>query len=207
MKKFLALFILILFHKLSFSQDIGFHLGVNFANQTQKKVPERLPDYKSVEGIRIGVDLTETISKNLNYSLGVGFSQRGANRDWDFTETTFIYKIRSTLNYIEVPISLIYHNSNKKTTPYISVGSYLSFLISSQLAPPSRLDAWELFNKNDFGIKFGTGLRANQVWFEITYDLGLSNVCLCNDRFIIKNRSLSLTARYFPKFFKQKKSS
>ena len=205
MKNFFVLFFLIFFYNHSLSQDIGFYLGVNFSNQTQKKIAEDLPDYKSVEGIRIGVEITETISKNLNYRFGVGFSQQGANRDWDFTETGFIYKIRNTLNYIEVPLSLILHNPDRKTTPYISVGSYLSFLISSQFAPPSRLDAWELFTKNDFGIKLGAGLKADQVWFEIGYDFGLSNVCLCNDRFVIKNRNLRLAIRYFPKFLRQQK--
>jgi hypothetical protein len=199
-KRFLFLLFFISFCKYASGQDIGFHFGVNFSNQSQKNIPKNLPEYKEVSGIRIGVDLIQKISKNLNVMSGIAYNQKGANRDWDFKETGFIFKIRNNLDYIDVPISILVCNTDRKAAPYISFGAYASLLVSGKTPSPSRLDPTEIFRKNDFGIKLCSGLKVDQFWFDISYDLGLANINIAGGEFIIKNKNWGLAIRYFPKF-------
>ena len=200
MKRLLAVLFLIALGKVCSGQDVGFHIGVNFANQVQEQIPNDLPEYGSVGGLRVGVDLNRKLSRNLNFITGLTYNQKGANGNWNFNETGFVYKIRSNLNYLELPVSILLCNTDIIASPFVSVGVYGAWLVSGNFAPPSNRDAKEYIGPYDYGIKLTSGFKLGRFWLVAGYDFGLENVMRYTDRFIIKNRNLNFSVKYFPEF-------
>jgi len=209
MKKIL-LALAILTTTLTFSQDFGFHFGINSSTQLDKdKVQNNSEElnYKSVYGLNIGVDYKTSLSDNLFFLTGLSYHQNGfKNDELKYTNGKYLEK-SAKLNYIRVPLNILLDSKKTKIAPNLKFGGYISYLIGGKYNVSNYPNDTPLENEYqnfDYGLTVGFGLKINKFTIDLGYDLGLNNVAKKNENqkiseTIIKNRSLHLKLIYWIK--------
>ncbi len=208
--KRILLVLTILITTFSYSQNFGFHFGINSSTQLDKnKVQNNSEelDYKSVYGLNIGFDYKTSLSDNLFFLTGLSYHQNGFKNDaLNFTNGNYLEK-SAKLNYIKVPLNLLLDNKNTKFGPNLKFGGYISYLVGGEYSVsnyPYDTPLADEYQKLDYGITIGIGLKINKFTLDLGYDLGLNNVAKNNEsqkinETIIKNRSLHLKLIYWIK--------
>jgi hypothetical protein len=209
MKK--IIFTLILsYTSISYSQDIGFHFGGNLANQLNKNriqnTSEEL-DYKNVFGINIGFDYKKQLSDNTYLLTGLSFIQNGFESDKkNFSGGSTSLAKAAKLNYLSIPLLLLLDNPKTKIAPNLKLGGYISYLVGGEYSVenyPFETPLDEEFQKFDYGLTGGIGIKFYKFTLDFIYNLGLNNIAEDGDNnFIqtnIKNRSLNINLVYWLK--------
>tara|TARA_R110002153_G_scaffold40396_1_gene115653 strand:+ start:81 stop:710 length:630 start_codon:yes stop_codon:yes gene_type:complete len=209
MKK--IIFTLILsYTSFSYSQDIGFHFGGNLANQLNKNRIQKNSEefnYKNVFGINIGFDYKKKLSNNRYLLTGLSFIQNGFESDRkNFSDGSTYLAKSAKLNYLSIPLLLLLDSPKTKIGPNLKFGGYISYLVGGDYSVenyPYETPLDEKFQKLDFGLTGGIGIKYNRFTLDFIFNLGLNNIAEDGDNdFIetnIKNRSLNMNLIYWIK--------
>lgn len=146
------------------------HLSIDGAND--KNI---LPGFHA--GAFVGIPLTGSLSVQPELL----FSGKGTK--WVQETTTYTSDVSLRLNYVEVPVSLVYSLARDLD---FQLGPYVGFLLgassdskitsgSSSVNFSNEL-ARENFQSTDFGLQGGMRFHLNPVFVGFTYKLGLSEV-------------------------------
>ena len=175
--KFLVLFTLsVLFTQTAFGQvKIGATMGFNVASIVDNSDTE----WGSMFGFRGGVIVDLGLAKFFSIVPEVLFSQKGFELDMQGTTVT------TTINYIEVPVSLALKLKIARNTRItISPGAYAAYAFSGNIktteGDKEKLDIGtgedNLISPLDFGLSLALGLEVKHVIFRFQFHPGLANI-------------------------------
>lgn len=178
LRKYLAMIAFFTLPSFAAQAQIDFKLGikggVNFANLSSSETNSN----KVLTGINFGVFARLPISQSFALQPEMYFTSKGSQQTYQnaFTEGTAKFE----LNYIEIPVLLIYDLTNNFN---LQIGPYASYLVSSNVKNVSDINfnfedniASGDFNKFDTGIVAGFGFDMKSIGFGIRYNLGLVTV-------------------------------
>lgn len=157
MKKILTMMALLLMQQFHSSAQLSYGLtaGMSISNYHIVAKPPLVPatvrsNFETKSGFTAGGFVNIPLAKTLYFQPGVNYVQKGF-KDFD-TENQL--KISTTINYLEVPLNLLYKTNNKKGD-YISQNLMIGFgpVISMALSGKTRYEFNE--TESEDKIKFG----------------------------------------------------
>ena len=130
--KSVILTIFILTSLFSYSQKIGFHLGVNSSNLLDNnEFSSQDSNYKNVLGLDIGIDVKLKIKKNLYILTGLSFYQNGYQEDEEIFDNGANFASNARLNYLRLPINLLLETNKKNNLSFgFKSGVYFSKVLN-----------------------------------------------------------------------------
>ncbi len=148
--------------------SLGGKAGINISNLAVKDLPAEFEDgTNSSIGFHFGLFGEFKLSEQLSASTELLYTKRGTKSDDD---------VRINLNYIEVPILLVYYPLDRVG---IELGPNFGYLLSANaVSNDSKGDLNDVYDTNfDFGISAGFKIEAYQnVLFFARYYYGLTKV-------------------------------
>lgn len=217
MKKFeifvLFLFLLI-FNFQSFAQTFEVNAGVNLSTMLSKDEIETVSeDYQMAPGLLLGATAEFPLIGLFSFESGLLFSQKGYKLDTHYPiptdkgEYVPIYD-NTTLNYIEIPLSLKTTTKFKNLPvlftlgPYIGIGlnekttrSNYSGGITERKTYSHKMGNDSNWKKLDYGLQAGIGMEIKNMVLRVNYSYGLANISQVS--FIkSKNRIIGFTLGY-----------
>ena len=128
-KAFLLMTILFLAGGLVFSQEIkpGITAGVNFQNLNGKNIYGDKLENKLIIGFHAGVNILIPIAPMINFQPGLLFSTAGATNQNDSPG------IKYKLNYLDLPLDIVYRGSLGDNFVLLGFGPYLGFAINGNV--------------------------------------------------------------------------
>ncbi|MGZ3764454.1 MAG: porin family protein [Mucilaginibacter sp.] len=201
MKKLLLFFGLAISSLTTFAQGTtyGIKTGLNFSEFTGS-FSGRTSTTESLMGFHIGAVVDFGLGK---FSIQPGFliSSKGGKVN---EETGYV---STTLNYIEVPINLLFKQRIGNGKFFVGGGPYLAFATSGKNTENDISEDVQFgknsgeINSSDFGLNFLAGYQLDKGFgLNLNYGLGFSN--LYNGDFgpgSIKNKTISVSVSYFLK--------
>ena len=157
------------------SPSFGVKGGANFSNLYTADAENN----KSDAGYNVGLFSKFPISSNLAFQPEIYFTTKGAEITYN---NAFVNgSARFSINYIEVPVLLVVNVSGNFD---ISVGPYVSYLVSGKVKNASNIDLFnfednintEDFNRFDEGFAAGASLDFKSVNVGVRYSYGLTKV-------------------------------
>jgi len=176
----------------------GIKGGLNISNQDSGITSTKS---SSLLGFHIGGYFEHIISEKFSIQPELLFSTQGGKLIYkDFLPPNLFdpssirdIEIKSSLYYINVPITFKYYLIDKFT---IEFGPQVGFLVSSNIKNPSTVLIYkEDYKSLDYGLNFGASyIITNNISFGIRYNMGLNNIS--NSSTEIKNNVFSLSTLY-----------
>lgn len=170
----------------------GLRLGASFS--TVNSDDKALDGGSSQTGLNVGavVGWPLTTSAPLFLETGLSYVEKGGKSNYEGKKMTY------DLNYLEVPIAVKYAIDIDDTQVSIQpfLGGYVACGVGGKIKNYGDRVAESSFSKQYFqrfdgGLRMGCGLAYDMVYAELSYDLGLSNIC--HDQFDTShNRCLML---------------
>jgi hypothetical protein len=156
----------------------GIKGGVNFAKQ-KWTVSGASISFDSKVGFMAGVILESPFSESLFFQSGVLFSQKGMKLNASSGGATS--DIDLTLNYLDVPLNLIYKADAGNVKILLSGGPVLSYGISGKgtangQSGDIKFGSDEDFKSMDIGLGIGGGVEVSNFQIGLNYTFGLSNI-------------------------------
>ncbi len=199
MKKFLFLAVMMTFALASFSQvRFGVKAGLNLASQKFSGFGINITGDNLV-GFNVGGVVDIPVASSFYFQPGVSFSLRG-------TKSTFLDETaKTTLNYVDVPLNLMYKVKASKVAVVILAGPNIGFGISGKSISDTDSEDVKFgsdedqVKRLDFGLNFGAGVEFGKFQVTAQYGLGLSNLANTadGDDSKVKNNVISFNAAYF----------
>lgn len=211
MKKTLLLLCLTATVNFLFAQsiNIGVKGGVNFSQLAVSPKMNSFP-FKSLSSAT-GFHLGAVVDLGLgNWSLqpGVLYSTKGGT--WGSVDKSYIATEKLTLNYIEVPINILYNVHVVVGKIFIGGGPYFDYRIAGKMATTgyfSPIYGTETQNlgsgsglkdQPSYGLNFLGGFRFNSgLSFSVGYELGLHSLLTSNSSVTVKNNVETVSVGYF----------
>lgn len=174
----------------------GFRIGPAFS--TVKSDDPDLNGSDSQTGLTVGAVVGIPLSDDIPLYIepGLFYTEKGGKKNI-FSEEGEKKKMTYDLNYLEVPIVLKYiYSIDDHFSIQPQFGGYLACGVGGKMKNYGRREAFssfseEAFQRFDGGLRVGCGVAYDLFYFDITYDIGLSNVC--HDTFDVShNGCLSL---------------
>lgn len=215
MKKFLVIFSLLVATILSgYAKEqgkdfnIGIRAGLNIPNislsTTYNNQTTEMP-FTSITGFNFGVLAEFPLSENFAFQPGILYSIKGGKETIDGTE------FKLTLNYLHIPLNLLYKFKMGNLKPFVLAGGYIAYAISGKITrifatQESTQDVVFGTNKDmlalEGGICLGAGVELSKFRFFFNYDLGLINYFtdpseISNMTGVQKNNVISFSFGYF----------
>lgn len=155
----------------------GLRIGPTFS--TVSSDDENLDGGDSQTGLNIGVVAGWELSATtpLYFETGLYYIEKGGQKQVNHAKMTY------DLNYLEVPLLLRYViDLDNKFTIQPVAGGYLALGISGKIKNFGEREAAssfseEYFQRFDGGLKLGCGVGYDLFYAELSYDIGLSNIC------------------------------
>ncbi|MBL7740322.1 MAG: PorT family protein [Chitinophagaceae bacterium] len=167
-----------------------------------------------------GIDVQYTFSKHFAVRTGVNYVQNGVTLKTTVDETVNMQlKIENNLNYIQVPVNVLYTIPVSRMQFYAGGGGFVNYGVSgkskarlSYTMPDGHeaviveeADAFKKeeeggmgLKKTDFGASVLAGLRlGNGLFIHIGYQLSLADIDQSGDDAKYKNRNAQFTIGYF----------
>jgi hypothetical protein len=175
------LLICTLFATTSFGQvRLGPSVGFNYSTLLEDNV-----DNDFVIGLRAGLTVDLGIAKFFSVVPEVNFSQMG----WKFLGEDQHQGQSETarLNYIEVPLNLVFKLGGKTARFLIFAGPYAAYAINGNIKmeygegntekskAPFGTNQGQI-NPLDIGLDFGVGAQIKSFFFKLQYNAGLNNM-------------------------------
>lgn len=187
MKKILFLFAFMAIAAVSFSQiRYGVKAGLNLANQ---KVSARGINITgdNIVGVNIGGIVEIPIASSFFFQPGISYSLKGVKSSYTFGTTTSTSK--TTLNYLEVPLNLMYKIKASNIGVLVLAGPNIGFGLSGKNKVDSDAATDVKFGSSetddlkalDFGLNLGAGVEFGRFQATVQYGLGLSNLANTTD--------------------------
>jgi hypothetical protein len=166
---------------------IGFNAGSTLSTY-KVKVDNTSSTSDSKFGFSAGMVVDVPISKIVSFQPALEFTQKGGK------ENLQGYKFTTNLNYIEMPLNILFKTNSSKTRFYIGAGPSLAIGLSGKMKFEGDGQS------EDADIKFGTGdnddlkgldIGANILagcqfkggaLLSLTYNLGMSNLIIDGDK-------------------------
>jgi hypothetical protein len=208
MKKILTLLCLTCLTGFSFAQSLNFGIkaGVNFSKLSESGSGVTV-NTSSTTGFHIGA-VADIGFANLSLQPGILYSTKGGS----LGSATMGGTAKSTLNYIEVPVNLLYNINVVVGKIFIGGGPYFGYGISGKstvtgvfTTSGSGTETQNLtfgsgtndVKNPDYGVNFLGGIRFSSGFSaSVGYGLGLAN--LSNDSSVsTKNNVVSVSIGYF----------
>lgn len=190
---------------ISFAQSFNFGIkaGLNLSNQSVN--PPNPWSTKNLTGFHAGV-IADIAIKNVSIQPGIFFTTKGEITLENLKQLTGqggTYDAKEVLNYIEVPVNLLY---KIKATPAVKIyfggGPYLAYGISGHGTEAGAFPTYTVhFDSNgyknpDYGVDFVAGVELfKKLLIDVNYDLGLGNLSRVND-VTIRNRVIGVSVGY-----------
>jgi hypothetical protein len=175
------------------SLSLGVEGGLNIANVSI--TPSQTSNSRT--GLIIGGVLDIGISRSIGVTTGLRYIMKG------FQVTNGGATFTDKLNYLEVPALLKVKFPLTEVKPYLVGGPVLGIRVAaseeqSNGQQTNDVDASSAFESIDFGLLFGGGLDFNvatktDLFVQVGYSLGLSNIYKLNPQFTVKNYGIQIT--------------
>lgn len=210
MKKVLLTMMLISFiSATTFAQStrLGVTAGVALATMKQKASGLSVTSDGKV-GLTVGVLADVYVTESFTFQPGLNFTQKGSK--FDITDASGSLELTQTLNYLELPLNVIYHTPAGNGRVFAGLGPVLGFGISgkakSQFTGEPEISedikfgnnedddykAFELAGNILAGYEF-----SNSFFITVNYNIGLSNIFIDGDSDnSIKNRYFGIKVGY-----------
>jgi hypothetical protein len=188
-----------------FAQSINFGIkaGLNLSNESVN--PPNPWNTNNLTGFHAGL-IADITLKNISIQPGLFFTTKGKATPQDLKPITGedrIYNAKEILNYIEVPVNVLY---NIKATPAIKIyfggGPYLAYGISGHGTEAGAFPTYTVhFDNNgyknpDYGVNFVAGVKLfKKVLIDANYGLGLGNLSNMYGQ-TIQNRTIGVSVGY-----------
>lgn len=167
----------------------GVKAGLNFANVGGDDVEDTDMRIAYHVGGYVNFAFSESLSLQpelLYNSIGTKFEEQGDGDSYDVT-----YK----LNYISVPVLLVYSFGNFN----VQAGPQIGFLASAKakydIDGADDEDIKDYFKGTDFGFNLGLGANFGKINAALRYTAGLSNIADSDDG-DVKNSNIQLSVGY-----------
>ena len=189
------------------AQGLGVNAGVNFFNQTIKADGEKFDDTKIKTGFQIGVDYEIGVAPDFYFAPGLMFATKGAKIQEDFLGDE--YTSKWGLNYLEVPLNLVYKPVLGTGNLIVNFGPYLGYGIGGKVkaefgdedfeedinfgsGEDYDLKPFDMGANIGFGYQLGMGLS-----FKLNAQLGLINILPDGDSDnLVKNNGFAFSVGY-----------
>lgn len=189
------------------AQGLGVNAGVNFFNQTIKADGEKFDDAKIKTGFQIGVDYEIGIAPDFYFAPGLVFATKGAKIQEDFLGEE--YTSKWGLNYLEVPLNLVYKPVLGTGNLIVNFGPYLGYGIGGKVKAEFGDEDFEEdinfgsgedddFKPFDMGANIGFGYQLGMgLSFKLNAQLGLINILPDGDSDnLVKNNGFAFSVGY-----------
>jgi hypothetical protein len=191
---------------ISFAQSFNFGIkaGLNLSNQSIN--PSGPVDTKNLTGFHAGV-IADIGLKNFSIQPGLFFTTKGevtpVNLKLLTGEDQGTFNAKEVLNYIEVPVNLLY---KIKAAPMVKIyfggGPYLAYGISGHGTEAGAFPTYTVhFNSDgyknpDYGVNFVAGSELfKKILIDVNYGLGLGNLSR-EEGLTIRNRVIGVSVGY-----------
>jgi hypothetical protein len=189
------------------AQGLGVNAGVNFFNQTMKSNGNKVDDLKMLTGFHIGVDYEIGVAPDFYFAPGLVFATKGAKIQEDFLGEE--YTSKWGLNYLEVPLNLVYKPVLGTGNLIVNFGPYLGYGIGGKVkaefgdedfeedinfgsGEDDDLKPFDMGANIGFGYQLGMGLS-----FKLNAQLGLINILPDGDSDnLVKNNGFAFSVGY-----------
>lgn len=155
----------------------GLRIGPSFS--TVNSDDSRLDGGDSQTGLNVGAVVGLPLSNNvpLYFETGLYYTEKGGKKKVSGKKMTY------DLNYLEVPLTLKYvYNIDDHFSLQPLFGGYLSCGVGGKIKNFGDREAQDSFNDDNFkrfdgGLRVGCGVAYDVFYADVTYDIGLSNIC------------------------------
>lgn len=162
--------------ELKAQQKVGIKGGLNLSNLTGDTNDKNL-----LAGFHVGGWLEAPVTEALSIQPELLFSQKGLKQDYNWDELNVETRLR--LNYLEIPVNLVYHLSKDFS---FEGGPYIGYLLSAKMEATSENNSGSIeylkeldrndFNQFDFGLGFGLRYYFNPLYLGFNYKAGFANI-------------------------------
>lgn len=127
-------------------------------------------------GIVAGIPLTD--SAPLYLETGLSYIEKGGKKDLPEGK-----KMTYDLNYLEIPVVVKYkYEIDDDLTIEPFAGGYFAAGVGGKIKNFAEREAQSSFRSNNFrrldgGLRIGCGIGYDMFYADLTYDLGLANIC------------------------------
>lgn len=155
----------------------GLRIGSSFS--TVNSDDETLDGGNSQTGLDVGVVIGYPLSNTSPVFLesGLSYVEKGGKKTVNGKKMTY------DLNYLEIPITVKYvFDVDGHFTVQPFLGGYLSCGVGGKIKNYGNREALnsfsdETFKRFDGGIRLGCGVGYDLFYADLSYDIGLSNIC------------------------------
>ena len=188
-----------------FAQSINFGIkaGLNLSNESVN-APNAW-NTNNLAGFHAGL-IADISLKNISIQPGLFFTTKGEATPEDLRRITGedrVYNAKEVLNYIEVPVNLLY---NIQATPaakiYFGGGPYLAYGISGHGTEAGAFPTYTVhfdshgYKNPDYGVNFVAGVKLfKKVLIDANYGLGLGNLSRIYSQ-TVRNRAIGISVGY-----------
>lgn len=156
----------------------GFRIGPTFSYVNSDD--SRLDGGNWQSGLNVGavVGIPLTDRQPLYLETGLFYNEKGGKKNLSSGK-----KMTYDLNYLEIPVVLKYrYHVDSHLTIEPQVGGYFGIGVSGKIKNFEDREAEKSFNKSNFrrtdgGIRLGCGIGYDMFYADLTYDIGLANIC------------------------------
>jgi len=210
-RSFLVTFMILAASALS-AQGIGLRGGLNLSNLVGEGASD---DAKMKAGFHIGIDYEVAVAPDFYFAPGLLFSTKGSKSKSEVSNSFFSYteEIKINLNYLEIPLNLVYKPMIGEGNLILAFGPYLGLGMGGKMKTEINLDSGSETDEVDisfgsdeddflkpfdmganisFGYLFSSGLSV-----QLNTQLGLINISTSDDSDnAIKNSAFGLGFGY-----------
>lgn len=159
------------------SMYYGFRIGPTFS--TVNSDDANLDGGNSQTGLTLGAVMGFQLSDDIPLFLetGLSYTEKGGKKTLTGKKMTY------DLNYLEIPILVKYiYDIDGHFSVQPLFGGYLSYGISGKIKNFGERHAQDSFSDTTFkrfdgGLRIGCGVSYDLFYADLSYDIGLSNIC------------------------------
>lgn len=178
--------------------QFGVKAGLNLANGSAKFGGEsQSSDMKM--GLHIGAIVDLSLGESLALQPGLLFSMKGQQEDYEGVT------VKTNINYLEVPINLMYKFDAGNMKIMAFAGPYLGYALSAKMkAEDEEMELNIGTDENeddikplDLGLNIGAGVQFGGLQITANYGLGMANLLPGGDSDnYAKNRVIGISVAY-----------
>jgi hypothetical protein len=199
----------------------GFTGGMEISSGSYSSLENIYHDISSKVGMKLGIVGQFRLSSNVFLIPELSFAQRGFKQKWGMDKDNFsLYDISETLNYLQVPINLMYKvkvGGNSYFTPF--AGLSFAYPLAGKFKYKEKRDSGYVHepvtdiifgsasdadhNRNiECGLNLGVGYEYADFFVKLQYNLGFTNIINTNykdykDGDYFKNRNIGISIGYY----------
>ena len=156
----------------------GFRIGPSFSYVNSDDTRLDGGDWQT--GLNVGVVAGIPLSnyQPIYLEAGLSYVEKGGKKDLNTGK-----KMTYDLNYIEIPVVFKYkYNINPQFSIQPFLGGYFAAGVGGKINNFEERDAEDSFSKHNFqrldgGLRIGCGMQYDMFYADLTYDIGLANIC------------------------------